>query len=941
MQKLYNQIETSSQTKTGCTEESLVLEYDDQTKKPVVQVHPLLVKLLKPHQMSGIKFMYTSTVESIKRLEEDAGSGCVLAHSMGLGKTLQVIAFVHTLLVHETISDTIGRVLVVCPKNTCRNWASEFQMWLFDNDLSDFIVEDFDTFKTATERQKALRRWQKEGGVMIIGDSLMSRLVLEATPDLQKTKSGTKAKKSRNSESFNKTIRECLCDPGGDIVIVDEGHKIKNDTSQLNRALNTVRTHRRIILTGTPLQNNLNEYHVMVDFVKPSLLGTKKEFLNRFINPITRGQHEDSTGYDVSVMKKRTHVLHKLLEGCVQRQDYRILAPYLQPKHEYVLKVKLTDVQQKIYQHYLDHFSGKKNIGQKGAAKGYLFNDCSVFRLICTHPMLLQKVEERKMERQLEKDFVNDKSDSSTPEEDSDIEELEKNAVTPTPNASKRKTRSMKGDLNPDSPQLPKEPDWFKQYMPDLDEEKSEVKDTVSIGGKMALFFQILEMCEKIGDKLIVFSQSLDVLNMIECFLGQINSVNYFKKRQPGDLLDTWALGHDYFRIDGASSSDSRKKDINKFNDTKNRRARLFLLSTKAGCLGINLVGANRCIIFDASWNPTHDVQAIFRIYRFGQDKPIYVYRFVSFGTMEERVYDRQIIKQALACRVVDEQQIDRHFKANELLELYRFQPEPEEAQIPLVPKDKLLADILSNEVTKKLIVNYHEHDSLLEERPEENLTEEERKSAWEEFEKEKETRAPPPSAFDNQFNFVPQLGMSNYSHSNGMNHEEWFTYIEQQLAQQRQQPLTTQRPAAQPPKTVQEMTFQSLYALFSEHLTTPVHKPTDERIIEEMISYVEKNRVKVSAELTEIYAQEQNASTLAMIEARRKDMNHLQFLRTAIVAKLEFLRQQRKLAEERILLQQQQQQEHHFFAQQRRLLQEQLEAKERAQTLSFTDMLD
>ena len=143
------------------------------------------------------------------------------------------------------------------------------------------------------------------------------------------------------------------------------------------------------------------------------------------------------------------------------------------------------------------------------------------------------------------------------------------------------------------------------------------------------------------------FPQSLDTLDLIEDYLAGLDKENRIRPEKDG-VRNTWIDGQDYLRIDGASSVDKRKKMIDKFNDPENLRARLFLLSTKAGSLGINLVGANRCIIFDASWNPTHDVQAIFRIYRFGQNKPIYVYRFVSKGTMEERIYDRQIIKESL-----------------------------------------------------------------------------------------------------------------------------------------------------------------------------------------------------------------------------------------------------------------------------------------------------
>merc|ERR1712218_452904 len=179
----------------------------------------------------------------------------------------------------------------------------------------------------------------------------------------------------------------------------------------------------------------------------------------------------------------------------------------------------------------------------------------------------------------------------------------------------------------------------------------------------------ILKECAMIGDKILVFSQSILSLDLIEEFLEKIHNsqeVANRKKKKDADTLenlDTWVPGKDYYRMDGSTPADTRKIWCKYFNKESNHRMRLFLISTKAGGLGINLVAANRVILFDASWNPSHDIQSIFRVFRFGQTKPVYIYRFLGKGTMEEKIYERQVTKQSLSARVVDEQVYSLSFR--------------------------------------------------------------------------------------------------------------------------------------------------------------------------------------------------------------------------------------------------------------------------------------
>ncbi|XP_069359921.1 transcriptional regulator ATRX homolog isoform X2 [Maniola hyperantus] len=775
-QKLYNNLEFDESGKPDeIVLDKVVLDFDPETKEPLIEVDKGLVKKLKPHQANGIKFMWDACFESVKRIKKDKGSGCILAHCMGLGKTLQVVSLTHTLLIHSDLT-RVNRVLVVCPLSTVLNWVNEFKIWL-KHAVSDYEVDIYELsrYKQNSERAWQLQQWFSGGGVCVLGYEMFRNLSADNNKKFKK--------------KMLKSFQESLVDPGPDLVVCDEGHLLKNEKTSLSQAMNRVKTLRRIVLTGTPLQNNLKEYYCMVQFVKPNLLGKYNEYLNRFVNPITNGQYTDSNEHDIRIMKRRSHVLHKMLDGAVQRRDYGVLAPFLPPKHEFVLFITLSEVQIKLYQHYLDNYSRRPLAGK---SSGFLFPDFQSLQRIWTHPLVLKYNSERyeimqqkKREREEEDsegslvDFIDDDStpdETSTEESSGSLSDLSDDSRKKSKKKKATKKNKNKGSArrgtranpvisadgeedvmvveNDGQAKVENPTEWWMSLV------SEDELDDLRHSHKLVLLFDILRQCEAIGDKLLVFSQSLYSLDLIEHFLGKVDEATQEGRvdEKLNGHVGSWSPGVDYFRLDGSTSCENRSIWCKNFNREDNPRARLFLISTRAGGLGINLVAANRVVIFDVSWNPSHDVQSIFRVYRFGQKKPCYVYRFLAMGTMEEKIYERQVTKQAISKRVIDEQQIDRHYAENDLAELYKFEPNPPTPrELPPLPKDRLFAEILKEYEAQ--IYKYHEHDSLLENKEEETLTEEERKAAWEDFENEK-TRPPPVpfNAYNMHNGMVPGL---------------------------------------------------------------------------------------------------------------------------------------------------------------------------------------
>ena len=239
----------------------------------------------------------------------------------------------------------------------------------------------------------------------------------------------------------------------------------------------------------------------------------------------------------------------------------------------------------------------------------------------------------------------------------------------------------------------------FENYVPNLLENST----------KMTMLMDLIDKIITGDERLLVFSQSLLTLSLIEQFLSE---------RTVPKTNDKWMKHLSYYRLDGSTSSQDRERYINLFN--RDSTIKLFLLSTKAGSLGINLTGANRIIIFDASWNPCHDAQAACRIYRYGQKRPCFIYRLICDNSLEKKIYDRQVNKQGMSNRVIDEMNPETIFSSNQLTKLVEGLDqilEPDEVNV----SDRFLSEcpdplVIDACLTHKFLLTKEpfEHESLL-----------------------------------------------------------------------------------------------------------------------------------------------------------------------------------------------------------------------------------
>jgi DNA repair and recombination protein RAD54B len=319
-----------------------------------VVVDPFLAQHLRPHQREGIKFLY----ECVMGLRDFNGQGAVLADEMGLGKTMQTIALLWTLLKQNPIHGSEGvikKALIVCPVTLIVNWKKEFNKWLGNERIGVFVADG----------QKNIRLTDfthgKSYSVMIIGYEKL------------------------------RIVQDELKKGGGiDIVVADEGHRLKTAQNKSAQAIRNLNTERRVILSGTPIQNDLSEFFVMVDFVNPGLLGTYNTFKKEFEGPILKSRQPGASKKDLEKGSAREEELSSLTRQFILRRTAEILNDFLPPKTEYVLFCKPTQAQAEVYQHVLDSPVFGKVLGSSEASLQLI----TILKKVCNAPSLLSRKDE-------------------------------------------------------------------------------------------------------------------------------------------------------------------------------------------------------------------------------------------------------------------------------------------------------------------------------------------------------------------------------------------------------------------------------------------------------------------------------------------------------------------------------------------------------------------
>ncbi|KAE8354316.1 hypothetical protein BDV28DRAFT_147249 [Aspergillus coremiiformis] len=652
---------------------------------PAIYLDPHIGLRVKPHQLNGIQFMWRELIE------DENKQGCLLAHTMGLGKTMQVISLLATISA-AAASDDIkvsqqvpaafhrSQTLILCPSSLIENWFEEFLMWAPERSGIG-TLRKITSSSTMVERLQEMCDWDDEGGVLIMSYDLFRTCVLNRE---------TKQRGKPLSDSDYEKVRQCLLD-GPNIIVADEAHKLKNPTTGIAKAAMQFRSKSRIALTGSPLANNLIDYYAMVNWIAEGYLGEFVEFKAKFVEPITEGLYVDSTYTERRKSLVKLQVLKEILAPKINRADISVLAGSLPTKVEFVITVSLTSLQKQAY----DSYVGTILQGKGAFANAQIWSWLAILSLCCNHPSCFR---DKLLSRASDAQKANKK-----------LEGME----------------TIPGDEPitqaglPDSEKLVSEQEQIFATVSDM--------MALELSHRARIMNLIINESIKAGDKVLVFSHSIQTLNYIEHILRSTN-------RQ-------------YSRLDGRTPVVTRQDATKRFNRGSDQQ--VYLISTRAGGLGLNIPGANRVIIFDFKFSPVWEEQAVGRAYRLGQQKPVYVYRFIAGGTFEEVMYNKAVFKTQLAFRVVDKKNPVRWASKSLGEYLFPTKPVPQKDVSEYLGRDPQVLDkIIMNDNGEETSIRNIALTETFQKEDNDKLTEEERKGVQEQLDDERLKRTDPEAYF-------------------------------------------------------------------------------------------------------------------------------------------------------------------------------------------------
>ncbi|KAL4966800.1 putative SNF2 family helicase/ATPase [Aspergillus stella-maris] len=653
-------------------------------KDPVIYLNSHIGRRVKPHQLDGIQFMWRELIE------DKNGEGCLLAHTMGLGKTMQVISLLTTIFEGASSSDPKVRqqipepfrrpqILILCPSSLIDNWSDEFSMW--SPELAPMLRRVVATDHLLA-RLEEVSAWYQEGGVLLISYNIFQSWIINK---------GTEKRAKPLSDAEHERVKRWLLE-GPSIIIADEAHKMKNPSSGASLAAMKFKSKSRIALTGSPLANNLKDYYTMVNWIAEGFLGNHVEFKAHYIEPIEEGLYAESSYYERRKSLMKLQVLKQILEPKINRADITVLEGDLPPKVEFLLTVPLTKLQKSAY----DSYAAFVLRGQKGdIGEAQLWSWLGILGLCCNHPACFWE----KMINRAEDEAKIAKKMSGG------------NQVIP-------------GDEPIDKAQIPD----LETLVADQEHIFRQVPDlrAVELSARAQIARKIIDESIAIGDKVLVFSQSLPTLDYLEYLLKVSN--------------------RRYLRLDGSTPIASRQSSTKQFNSGDGKQ--VYLISTRAGGLGLNIPGANRVIIFDFSFSPIWEEQAVGRAYRLGQRKPVFVYRFLAGGTFEEIIHHKATFKTQLSVRVVDKKNPIRSARKKPGDYLFPAKPVAQKDISEYIGKDKQVLDKILREDEGKREEDRLIRDIMLTQTfmadVNDNLTEEEKRSVQQEFDDENLRRTDP-----------------------------------------------------------------------------------------------------------------------------------------------------------------------------------------------------